>query len=182
LTGEQRSHKIVTAMSWRTLLLFLHIMFALAGFGPTFAFPFIGAAGGKEREHANFALRTTELISKRLVIPMSIGILVTGLILIWVAGWNLLRSEWLLIALVLYLIALGYSGLVQNPTAARMVELTSRPPGGEASGTPPPGPPPGGPPPEMLRLVKRMQRGGIFLTLLLVAIVLLMVWKPGGEL
>ncbi len=169
-------------MSWYRLLLFFHMLFVLAGFGPTFAFPFIGAAGGKEREHANFALRTMELISKRLVIPLSIGVLVTGAILIPVAGWNLLRSEWLLIALVLYLTALGYSALVQNPTAMRMIELTSKVPGGEAAGSAPPGPPPGGPPPEMLRLVKRMQRGGIFLALLLVTILLLMVWKPGGEL
>jgi hypothetical protein len=46
----------------------------------------------------------------------------------------------------------------------------------------PPGPPPEGsaPPPEIVGLGRRLQLGGTLLSLLIVALVVLMVWKPGG--
>ena len=40
-------------------LLFLHVLGAIVAFGPTFAFPFIGALGGAEPQHANFATRVS---------------------------------------------------------------------------------------------------------------------------
>ena len=47
-------------MDWSALfpwLLFLHVLGAIVAFGPTFAFSFIGAMGGAEPQHANFATR-----------------------------------------------------------------------------------------------------------------------------
>ena len=51
----------MTELAWLfPYLLFLHILGAIAGFGPSFAFPIIGAMGGAEREHGNFATRISE--------------------------------------------------------------------------------------------------------------------------
>jgi hypothetical protein len=43
-------------------------------------------------------------------------------------------------------------------------------------------PPPGGtgPPPEIAALTKKLQMGGMFLTLMVTIIALLMVWRPGS--
>jgi uncharacterized membrane protein len=152
-------------------LLFLHILGAIAGFGPSFAFPIVGAMGGAEREHGNFATRVSEKISGRLVYPIGITLPITGALMILVLGTNLTSSAnyWLDVAIVLYIIAYGYSFFVQRKTVERVIELTSAPP------------PPGatGPPPELMGLVKRIQRGGMGLTLLLLSIIFLMVVKPG---
>jgi uncharacterized membrane protein len=151
-------------------LLFLHVLGAIAGFGPSFVFPIVGAMGGAEREHGNFATRVSKTISSRLVYPIGITLPITGALLIIVSGRDLAaRANWWLgLAIVLYVIAYGYSFFVQRKTVERVVEITSAPP------------PPGaaGPPPELMGLVKRIQRGGMALTVLLLAIIFLMVVKP----
>ena len=75
----------------------------------------------------------------------------------------------LITAIVLYVIAYGYSFFVQRKTVARVIEITSAPPPPGASG----------PPPELMGLVKQIQQGGMGLTVLLLAIIFLMVVKPG---
>jgi hypothetical protein len=151
-------------------LLYLHILGAILAFGPTFAFPIIGAMGGKEPQHANFAIRASHAVSNRLVEPLALSMAVTGVGLILVTGRNLAeRSNWWLgIAIVLYASALTFAIAVQNRNVGRIISLTS--------GPPPPGA--SGPPPEVPALVKRVQRGGMLLALLVVVIVFLMVVKP----
>ena len=151
-------------------LLLLHIVGAVIAFGPTFAFPIIGAMGGAEPQHANFATRVSSVIGDRLVAPLALSMAVTGVGLILVTGRNPLDrgSWWLAIAIVLYVIALVFSIAVQNRSVARVIELTSAPPPPGASG----------PPPELRALVGRVQQGGILLMVLFLVIVSLMVLKP----
>lgn len=156
-------------MSWRGFWLFLHITAAIVAFGPTFAFPFLGAMSAKEPQHGNFVARAIELVGRRLIVPFSLMMLITGVILIFVGGWNLLENEWLLIALILYVIAFVFSVAVQGRNGRRLIELTREPPPAGASG----------PPPELANVLRRIRLGGIFLNLLVVAIVALMVLKPG---
>jgi len=159
--------------------LFLHVLGAIIAFGPTFAFAIIGAMGGKEPMHANFATRVSHKVTDRLVEPFAISMAFTGVGLIWAAGINPFDPEyrWLLVAIVIYVLALVFSFLVQRPTVKRIIELS----GGE-SGAPPPGPLPGaanaGPPPALAAAVGAVQRNGMVLALALVAIVFLMVVKP----
>ena len=117
-------------------ILFLHVLGAIAAFGPTFAFPIIGAMGGKEPQHANFATRVSATIRERLVIPLAILQGVTGVLLIWISGRDLLDpgSRWLVLAIVLYVIAIGYSLAIQKRHVARIIELTSTPPPPDAKG------------------------------------------------
>jgi hypothetical protein len=150
-------------------LLFLHVLAAIVAFGPTFGFPIIGAMGGKEREHANFATRVSLVLSRRLVLPLALTMPVTGAGMILVASIDLASRAywWLGIAIVLYAIAIAVALTINVPTAARIVELTAGPP-----------PAGGGPPAELPALIKRVQLGGKVNTVIIVAIVLLMVVKP----
>jgi hypothetical protein len=161
----------MTELAWLfPYLLFLHVLGAIAGFGPSFVFPIVGSMGGAERQHGNFATRVSETISNRLVYPIGITLPITGALLILVTGRDLsARTNWWLgLAIVIYVVAYGYSFFVQRKYVQRVIELTSAPPPPDASG----------PPPELPGLVKRIQRGGMGLTIGLLAIIFLMVVKP----
>lgn len=154
---------------WIAIFLFLHVFGAIVAFGPAFsAFPIIGPMAGKEPQHANFAARVNEQITKTRVVPLAIFQGITGLVLIYLTGLNPFSQLWLGLGIVLYLIAITYALLVQAPTGKKIVELTSAPPPPGASG----------PPPELMAAVKRAQQGGMFLGVMIVAIVILMVTKP----
>ena len=160
-------------------LLLLHVLGAIIAFGPTFAFPIMGAMGGKEPMHANFATRVTHRVTDRLVEPVALSMAVTGVGLIWSAGINPFAPayRWLLVAIVIYVFGVLFSIFVQRPTVKRIIDLT----GGEGGG-PPPAPAgsgaPVGPPPALAAAVASVQRNGIVLTIVLVSIVFLMVVKP----
>lgn len=164
-------------MSWFTaLLLVLHVAGAIIAFGPTFAFPIIGAAGGKEPMHVNFSLRVTERISHRLVIPLAIFQGITGVLLIWNLGLNVFVHVWLLLSIALYVIALAIAFGNQLPATRKLIEMTSTPPP-----APPPGAPaPSGPPPAVRALVRRVQIGGMANGVLIILIVILMVLGKEG--
>ncbi len=121
-------------------LIFLHVLGAIVAFGPTFAFSIIGAMGGQEPQHANFATRVSAKITDRLVEPLAILQGVTGVLIVLISGRNLFTSGWLLLAIVLYAIAITFALFVQRRDVQRIVEMTSAPPPPDATG-PPPGSP-----------------------------------------
>ncbi|MEO5964230.1 MAG: DUF2269 family protein [Candidatus Limnocylindrales bacterium] len=159
------------------LFLFLHVMGAIAVFGPTFVFPIIARHVQRAPQHGHFAAELAHTIESKVVIPGAIVQGLTGLGLILILGADLTSPtyRWLIAGIVLYLIAIGFAIVVQGPAAARMVELTA---GGPPAGAPPAGTP-AGPPPAIAENGKRLQRGGMLLTVLIVLIVILMVTKPG---
>ena len=155
---------------WLAIFLFLHVMGAIVAFGPVFSFPIIGAMGGKEPQHANFATRVTKTIAEQRVTPLAIFQGITGLLLIASGKIDVTSKPWLMIGIVLYLIALTYGLTMQRTTLHHVIDMTSTPPL--------PGTPPGPPPPALMAEVKKVQRGGMLLGTLIVIIVFLMVVKP----
>jgi hypothetical protein len=151
-------------------LLFLHVLGAIVAFGPTFTFSIIGAMGGAEPQHANFATRVSLALTSRRVLPVGITLPITGLAMMAVVGINPLERShwWLALGIVIYLIVYGYGFFVQRKVVERVIEITSAPPPPGASG----------PPPELPPLVARIQRGGMAMGIAIVVIVLLMVVKP----
>jgi hypothetical protein len=151
-------------------LLFLHVLGAIVAFGPTFSFSLIGAMGGAEPQHANFATRIAHALTLRRVLPVGITLPITGIGMMAVLGINPLERThwWLAVGIVLYLIAYGYGFFVQRKLVERVVDLTSSPPPPGASG----------PPPELRPLIGRVQRGGMGMGLLILTIIFLMVVKP----
>jgi hypothetical protein len=160
-------------VNWFQFWLILHILSVIVAFGPTFAFPVMGAYAGKHPEHGAAVAHLTHLIERRMVIPVAVLVLIFGTALIITGHFALWKSEWLLIGIILYGAALAFAVLVQNRNGAALVKFIS---------SVPPGPPPIGaqPPPELIALTKKLQLGGMYLTLSIVVIVVLMVWRPGS--
>lgn len=171
------------------VLLSIHIITAIAAFGPSFAFPLIARMSAAEPEHGLFALRLTDRIEKRLILPAAATMPISGFLLIYAEGIDLTASSsaWLWIAIPLYLVAMAYSLSFQVRAIDRMIELAG---GLTRAQALPDGPgaalawpmdesaPNVSPAVEMARLAARVRNGGVFLTVLIVVIVSLMAGKP----
>jgi uncharacterized membrane protein len=190
------------------VFLTIHILTAIVAFGPSFAFPLISGLAAKEPQHGPFAIRLIDVMERRMILPAALTMPVSGALLVWSEGINLLGTHWLLTAIALYVVAIVFAFAVQLQTVDRMLEVARAMAAGVATGavagaagfgaSPMPanlvmtaGPgaqlataPAGGPPrgnlgAEMAALGARARNGGIFLSLLVVAIVTLMASKPG---
>ncbi len=167
--------------SWFTFWLLLHILTAIAAFGPVFAFPFISSFARRDPRNALVVSEILHGIEGKITIPAAVAMPFFGLALIYTAHIDLWKSEWLVIAIVLYVITFFFALLVQLRNGARMIDLLkSMPPPGPEQAMAPTGGAAQGPPPEVAALAKRLQMGSMLLTILLTAIIVLMVWQPGG--
>jgi hypothetical protein len=159
-------------LNWLLFWLLLHIAAAIIAFGPTFVFPLVGSLVQKNPQAMHFAMELNHLIETRLVLPVALTMLVSGTGLIITAHINLLATTYLLVAIVLYLIAIGIAVFNQIPATTKLIALSAQ--------APPPGAPPGPPPPAVMAQINRARIGGMILTALLLIIIFLMVIKPGG--
>jgi hypothetical protein len=75
-----------------------------------------------------FALVLNQRIEMRLVVPLALSVLLSGAGLIWSADIDFFHSPFLIVALALYLVAVGIAlgGLV--PATERLVHLTENMP------------------------------------------------------
>ena len=156
---------------WLTFFLVLHVLVAIAAFGPSYAYPVMGRFAAEGPQSARLVARITHTIQTRIQIPGAIVMPFLGLALIYLGHFRLWRSEWLVISIVLYTIAFFYAVGVQTPLIARMSRALARLPDPPA---------PGPPPPEIRAMGRRVRVNGIFITILITTIVILMVWKPGN--
>ena len=172
-------------MSWFHLLLFLHITAAIIAFGPTFAFPLIGALGKNNPMHMNFALRVIETLEMKLVVPFVLTMPVTGVLMAFNISIEWGHNPWLIAALVVYAAAVTFALTFQSGTIRQMIAMSGGHGGAPSGAGAPlpagPGAAAAGPPPAFLALAKRMQMGGMLLSLAFFTIMVLMIWKPGGN-
>lgn len=154
--------------------LFAHVLGAIIAFGPTFSSPIIGRMGAAERAHGNFAMRLSRQLARVQILPLAIVQGITGVGLVITGNIDVLKLPWLMIAIVLYLIAIGFAIFVQTPRAKRIIEMTTPPP----DAPPTSGPPAGGPPPGLAAEIAKIKMGGTLLIALVSSIVFLMVVKP----
>ena len=166
-------------MSWFHLWLFLHVTAAIVAFGPTFVFPLIGIAASKEPQHVGFALKLDAAIEDKLVIPFALTMPVSGIALAVVLSIDWAKNAWLTLGLALYVVALVIAVFVQRPIVHRLIHMADGMRAAPAVAGP--GAAAAGPPAEFLRLTARVRTFGMILTALLIAIIVLMVWKPGGN-
>ena len=158
-------------MNWFLLWLFLHILAAVIAFGPIFVFPIVGSLAAQMPQHLHFAVALNHRIEQRLVLPVALSMLVSGVGLIWTANINIFETPFLLVGVILYLVALVAALTVLLPSTSRLVHLVEH--------APPPAAP-GPPPHEVMQLIRRLQMVGGFTTLLFLVIIFLMVIQPGG--
>jgi len=159
-------------MNWFLLWLFLHILAAVIAFGPIFVFPIVGSLAAQMPQHLQFAVELNHRIEQRLVVPLALTMAISGAGLIWTANINIFQTPYLLVAVILYLVAVAVAFRVLLPTTGRLVHLVEH--------APPPSTPPGPPPPEVMKLIRRLQMVGGFTTLLFLVIIFLMIIQPGG--
>jgi Predicted integral membrane protein (DUF2269) len=164
-------------------LLFLHVISAIVAFGPVFAFPVVASMGQRNPQHGLFAVELSERLETRMVIPVALTMPITGVAMILVAGISPFTNFWLATAIVLYTIAILYALFVQVPAVRQLAgllrQMPSPPPPspeGAPAGSSAPGVP-SGPPPRVAQVSTKVARGGQFLSVLVVLIVLLMVTK-----
>ncbi len=199
------------------VFLTIHILTAIVAFGPSFAFPLISGLAAKEPQHGPFAIRLIDVMERRMILPAALTMPVSGALLVWSEGINLLGTHWLLTAIALYVVAIVFAFAVQLQTVDRMLEVAramaagaataagaaaaatgagagaagfgasplaanlvmTAGPGAQLATAQAGGPPRGTLGAEMAALGVRARNGGIFLSLLVVAIVTLMASKPG---
>ncbi len=162
------------------LVLFLHILTAIVGFGSTFVWPMLSAKARKSGD-PGLMLKVSEMIDEAghvLSSPIIWASGALGLLLVVFgatadpAYWEF-SETWISIAMTLYLVALGVSLGLHGPNLKRMLALQR-----EMAAA---GPPQGGPPPQLAELQARGKKAGMFggiLHLLFVLILLDMVFKP----
>ena len=152
----------------RIWLLVVHILGAVVALGFSISYG-LWVARGEATGPAEraFALRTVSWIDQRATTPAFVLQAVTGILLVAVTDWARLRQAWLAVSIGLYVLltVLAITGFA--PAHRAQTELAERAAGGEdveaayaAAG-------------------RTAQRWGVLVTLLTVAIVVLMVTKPG---
>jgi len=156
-------------MPWRNFLLAIHVLGAVFIFGPTVAYSFIGAQAKKQGAPVAWAIGLVEFIENKWVNPLALTLQPASGALLIIAGknqWNPFESygRWLLAGIILYIIAMAFALFVQGPTAKKAHHLAEANQFG----------------PEFGGLMKKVAMGGQFLTVLLIAIIVLMVTKPGS--
>lgn len=170
-------------MGWFHFYLIVHILGVVVAFGPTFGFPFFGMLVQKYPQAAMFFTEGSEIIEKRLTLPLAVVVPLAGVGLIYTGHIPLIHSKWLIASIILYTAAFSFALLVQVPTTVKLLHvLRSMPPPPSGPAGPPAGGggPPGGPPPEVAGLTRRLQFGGMYLAVSVAVITILMIWQPGG--
>lgn len=164
--------------------LFFHVLGAIVALGPTFAFPLIGASGGREPQHANFSTRLTEGLTRRIVTPAMLTMPLTGIGLIWAAEIDIFAptARWLVLAIIVYVAMISFAIVVQRPAVERVIALSGGHPGAPealAAGAASAGPGAMGmPPAELPAAIAAVKRNGVILTIGALSIIFLMVVKP----
>jgi uncharacterized membrane protein len=151
----------------RTAILFLHVLGAVVALGFSLAYGlWIARGDGAGAAERVFALRTVSWIDRRFTTPAYMLQLVTGLVLVGLLDWGILRQSWLAISLVLY-VALTVLAITRfAPLHRRQTDLAGRLAAGEALEA------------EYRDVAAAARRWGIGVTVLTLAILVLMVWKP----
>jgi hypothetical protein len=161
------------------LVLFLHILCAIIGFGGVMLNGLYGAEAGKRPGPGGLAIGQANYRVSGVAEYFIYAVFVLGILLVLLADDDTIEfgDTWVWLSILLYVIALGFSHSQQIPNARRMNELAEEL---VDAGPPPEGAQ--GPPPQVAQmeaLGKKLAGGGIFLNLMLVVLLYLMIFKPG---
>jgi uncharacterized membrane protein len=150
-------------MSFFLVVKFLHILLAIIAFGFNATYALWITRAQRQPEHLDFALRGIKILDDYFANPAYLLLLVSGLTMVFLAGYSLLRTFWLLAALALWLLAIALGYGVYTPTLRGQIRVLAA----------------HGPQSEEFRTLS--QRGtvvGIVLAVLVLLILIMMVFKP----
>jgi uncharacterized membrane protein len=171
------------------VVLLLHILTAIVGFGAVFLNALYGRAAERRKGVEGLAIAEVNYDVSLMAGYFIYAVPVFGILLVLMSDKFYEFSQvWISLSFVVYIVGLGLSHGVLRPNVkkmhALMRELVAMPPG---SSTSPAGLPPtgvaGGRPPQVDEIEQRARTvgaTGAILNLLLIVILYLMVWKPGS--
>jgi hypothetical protein len=157
------------------VLLVLHILTVIVGIGGVVLTGLYAAQAQKRPGPAGRAVSEASFTVNQVAEKVIYLIPVFGILLVLTSddAWDF-GQTWIWLSIILYVAAVGIAHAVLNPGHKRINELLL-----EMEGSPPPA---GGAPPqvaEIQTLGQRQAMAGMVNDLLLVALVALMIWKPG---
>ena len=165
---------------WFIFFLVMHVLGVIIAFGPDIVMvPLIATMGQKYPRYSAFAAEVIHVFESKVATPVAVLIPLFGVGLIYTAHVDLWKSEWLIVAIVLYIAAFFFAVTIQTRNSAQFVKLLQSMPPPPEPGVPP-GPEPGGPPPQVAELGRKLQLGGMYLSFSVIAILVLMIWRPGA--
>ena len=161
------------------LVLVLHILSAIVGFGAVLLNGIYGQQARARRGPEGLAITQANFLVSRIAQYFIYAVFVFGVLLVVLSDdvWNF-GDSWITAAMVLYLLGIGLSHGLLMPNVRRIIGLQEEL---VAMGPPPAGAAAGQPPPQVVELEERGRRVGIVSTVLqvdLVVILMLMVWGP----
>lgn len=161
------------------LVLVLHILSAIVGFGGVLLNGLYAHHAKQRRGTDGLAIAEANFAVSDIASRFIYAVPVFGLLLVWLSdgAWSLSHT-WVWTAIVIYAVAIAISSQVMHPTVERILVLMR-----EMASTPVGGGSPIGPPPQLAELQALGQKAaatGSVLHLALVAVLFLMVFKPGA--
>jgi hypothetical protein len=158
----------------------LHVLSAIVGFGAVMLNMLYGKKSQENQGPGGLAIFDANFYVSHKSDVLRYLVFVFGAIMVAGKGYPNFTTGWVMGAMAIYLVALGVSHGVMFPTLKKMranlAELV-------AMGPPPEGAMASGPPPQVAvveALGKRVAIAGIYLNLSVVAVLFLMIFKPGA--
>jgi uncharacterized membrane protein len=162
------------------IVLVLHILCAIVGFGAVFLNALYGQQSKARQGPEGLAISEANLLVSKVGEYFIYAVFLLGLALVLMGDdvWGF-GQTWVWLSMLLFLVGIGVSHGLMMPRVNRLVDLQREL---VASGPPPADAPPGPPPQvlEMERIGKQIGTIGPILNLLMVLVLILMVFKPGG--
>lgn len=151
----------------RSFLLVLHVLGAIVALGFSLSYGLWVRRGEADGPHGRaFALRTVSWIDRRVTTPAFIAQLITGLLLVAVTDWSVLRRPWLELSLSIYVLLTVLAITVYAPAFRRQREAAEAIAQGTADES------------VYAAAAAKATAWGITVTALTLVIAVLMVWKP----
>ena len=144
------------------LLRFVHIAAAITAVGANVTYGVWNALGAREPAHMAFMLKGVRFLDNRVANPAYGLLFLTGLAMIFVGHWSI-TSLWLVVAIILFIAVAAFAGIVFTPLVRDQIKLAEA--GDTASA-------------EFTRLANRNRMAGIIVGVAVVAILVMMVFKP----
>jgi uncharacterized membrane protein len=149
-------------MSLEKILLYLHILSAIAAFGANLTYALWLTRAEKNPEALAFSLRTVKIMDDWIANPAYILLFPTGWWLASINQWSL-TTPWILSALILYAVLSVVGLAIYSPTLKKQIALAESV--GPAA-------------PEYKKISFRSNAIGIMLNILVLIVIYLMVAKP----
>jgi len=148
-------------MSWLLLLKSVHVLSAIVAVGSNLTYAAWSARGTVDEAHLGFALRGIKFIDDRIANPAYGVLLVTGLLMAVI--YFSITLTWILIGLTGFILVAALAVVVYTPTLTKQISVLDTD---------------GAQSPAYKALASRGQAVGMFMGVVVIAIVFVMVFKP----